>query len=149
MSWKGLSVVTSSLSPMLPGWLPVRSTRAAVDKSSRHVVPRPRSAAPWCFSVISRGVSAACSSAHHPLFLSASPTDIAPYGFLSYPLVSLLSLTFWLQLFLSTYKRLSAPRHSGCFLWSPFFLSLITSSLRLRNITPMQRASHSTSAAWA
>lgn len=103
-------MITSSLSPMLPGWLPIRSTRAAVDKISHLVVLRPRSAVPWCFSVISCGVSVACSSAHHPPFFSASPADVAASGFLSYPLVCLLSLTFWLQLFLSTYKWLSAPK---------------------------------------
>ena len=57
-----------SLSPMLPGWLPICSTRAAVDKISHLVVLRLRSAVPWCFSVISCGVSVACSSAHHPPF---------------------------------------------------------------------------------
>ena len=128
-------MVTSSLSPMLPGWLPICSTRAAVDKISHLVVLRPRSAVPWCFSVISCGVSVACSSAHHPPFLSASPADIAPSGFLSYPLVCLLSLTFWLQLFLSTYKWLSAPKAFWVF-------SLIYILSLIDNIKPVAEKHH-------
>lgn len=83
---------------------------------ARHVVPRPRSAAPWCFSVISGGVSAACSSTPHPfssqLLLQTQP----PMGFYLTPWSPFSVSLFWLQLFLSTYKRLSAQRHSGCFL---------------------------------